>query len=341
MKKSCSFALAALVPATCRTRYAAARCGWAASALHGGALAVRRTQSSAAGSGRGDHEAAPCAQQAQQASTSTFQPRVAKPRAQQAQGGASSRRKRGPLAWLGSTPDLQRWNDVAHHFWELSVRPGDTVIDATCGNGHDTVQLLGLVTGRSPRDQRGTIVRDSGYQAQALPAATPDTPLGSVLACDVSEEAVVSTRRRVAGALGELGLGLDLDAAMDSGLLRFQLGCHSAFPEDIPPHTVSLVVYNLGWLPRSSKEWTTKTETTLASIRSARRLLKPGGMISILCYVGHGEGAREGAAVEEALGALDRHEWGVANYRLPNVPAAPVLYLLQRRHPDRPDGDDA
>lgn len=29
--------------------------------------------------------------------------------------------------------------------WRKVVRPGDTVIDATCGNGHDTLELARLV----------------------------------------------------------------------------------------------------------------------------------------------------------------------------------------------------
>ena len=35
--------------------------------------------------------------------------------------------------------------DLAHSYWARLVRPGDTVIDATCGNGHDTLQLAQLV----------------------------------------------------------------------------------------------------------------------------------------------------------------------------------------------------
>jgi precorrin-6B methylase 2 len=34
---------------------------------------------------------------------------------------------------------------LCHLFLRLAVHPGDTVIDATCGNGHDTLFLAGLV----------------------------------------------------------------------------------------------------------------------------------------------------------------------------------------------------
>ena len=33
----------------------------------------------------------------------------------------------------------------AHHIWKEVVSAGDIVIDATCGNGHDTIYLARLV----------------------------------------------------------------------------------------------------------------------------------------------------------------------------------------------------
>ncbi len=35
-------------------------------------------------------------------------------------------------------------NDIAHGYFERIVRDGDTIIDATCGNGHDTLILSKL-----------------------------------------------------------------------------------------------------------------------------------------------------------------------------------------------------
>ena len=34
--------------------------------------------------------------------------------------------------------------DLAHHYWMQIVKKGDTVIDATCGNGKDTLILARL-----------------------------------------------------------------------------------------------------------------------------------------------------------------------------------------------------
>lgn len=35
--------------------------------------------------------------------------------------------------------------EVAHLVWKLVVQKGDTVVDATCGNGNDTLALAKLV----------------------------------------------------------------------------------------------------------------------------------------------------------------------------------------------------
>jgi len=43
-----------------------------------------------------------------------------------------------PYPW--STPIT-----LAHHYWELLLQPYDIVIDATCGNGKDTLKLATLV----------------------------------------------------------------------------------------------------------------------------------------------------------------------------------------------------
>lgn len=50
-----------------------------------------------------------------------------------------------------------------------------------------------------------------------------------------------------------------------------------------------LARYNLGWLPGGDKSITTKLEDTLESIEAAKRVVKHGGMISVMLYRGHAE----------------------------------------------------
>ncbi len=56
---------------------------------------------------------------------------------------------------------------MSHMYIKLVVQAADTVVDATCGNGHDTMFLAGLV------------------------------PQGRVLAFDIAEEAIINTRKMI------------------------------------------------------------------------------------------------------------------------------------------------
>lgn len=38
--------------------------------------------------------------------------------------------------------------DIAHTFWQKIVKPGDIVVDATAGNGHDSLFLASLTPGK-------------------------------------------------------------------------------------------------------------------------------------------------------------------------------------------------
>lgn len=57
--------------------------------------------------------------------------------------------------------------ELAHEIWQAHVTDGDTVIDATCGNGHDTRVLAEL------------------------------TPSGRVFACDIQPDAIKKTKQKL------------------------------------------------------------------------------------------------------------------------------------------------
>ncbi|MCI5052916.1 MAG: methyltransferase domain-containing protein [Simkaniaceae bacterium] len=148
----------------------------------------------------------------------------------------------------------------AHEFWSSHVKPGDHIIDATCGNGHDALFLANL----SP---------------------------GSLHLFDIQPEALAATHHRLFHLK-------DLNA-------HYYLASHENFPE-LPP--ISLIVYNLGYLPTANKAITTCTSSTLRSIKSALTLLKPGGMITITCYPGHLEGEDESNALKKFIPTLSNCE---------------------------------
>lgn len=191
-----------------------------------------------------------------------------------------------------------RWNswhiDEAHILWKRLVSPGDTVIDATCGNGYDTMLLAQL-------------------------ALRPDK--GTLFVIDIQAEALDYTRAKLKEALTE-----DLLSRV-----TFEQRSHATFPQEIPESSVRLIVYNLGYLPGSDKSVTTRVESTLQSVDHAQRLLCPGGVISITCYPGHPEGKREEEALMGYAASLDAHRWRCRFCRCLNRPEAPSLLFIERR----------
>ena len=153
-------------------------------------------------------------------------------------------------------PLFQSHIDLAHSLWKKIVKKGDLIVDATCGNGHDTLILAKL----------------------ALTSKE-----GTLYAMDKQTKAIVSCKGLLSKELPEEILSK----------VHFVQGCHSRFPSEIAQESASLIVYNLGYLPGGDKSQTTETATTLLSVQKALSLLSKGGVISITCYPGHKEGMVE------------------------------------------------
>lgn len=182
----------------------------------------------------------------------------------------------------------------AHQLWEKHIFPGDLVIDATCGNGHDTLILAKLALTNS---------------------------FGSVITIDIQPEAISKAQEH---------LKSNLSAEMFS-LIDFHLGCHSQFPKILLEKSVRLVVYNLGYLPGGNKALTTCTETTLESIRQAQHLLMPKGIICITCYPGHPEGKKEREVLLHYVEKLNYQDWSCSHHHWVNTVSAPSVILIQSR----------
>src|SRR5690606_25537032 len=105
--------------------------------------------------------------------------------------------------------------------------------------------------------------------------------------------------------------------------------------------------YNLGYLPGGDKTITTLADHTVDSLQCAVKLIKPGGIVSILCYPGHTEGKTETERVRsfatelgEVLSLLqtisqrysidgtDSQQWRVFEHKPLNRPTSPVLITL-------------
>ena len=169
------------------------------------------------------------------------------------------------------------------------IEPGDWVIDATTGNGHDTIFLANLVG-------------DSG----------------KVLAFDVQEEAIRNASAR-------------LDAAGLSGRTEFLHRSHLEMERHAESESISVIMFNLGYLPGQNHEQSTTVDATLLALEISTRLIKPEGVISVICYPGHPAGMLEAKRIEDWVGSVTENGWRAAKYSLPGTrKPAPFLVILKK-----------
>ena len=186
---------------------------------------------------------------------------------------------------------IRQTTEFALHIVRAYVKPGDTVVDATCGNGHDTLALASMEPAR-------------------------------LYAFDVQEEAV----RATIALLEANGYSKSISEGniIVKQLAHEEMTGFVAFP-------VKAIVFNLGYLPGGDKTLTTRAETTLTAVQSAMELLQPDGLICITMYSGHGEGKREKEVLLDFAESLDAAEWHTAYISMPNQRHAPPEILLITR----------
>ena len=187
--------------------------------------------------------------------------------------------------------DLSRVQQ-AHRAIAEVLQTGDIAIDATVGNGHDTLFLASQV------------------------GAT-----GKVYGFDIQQQALDSAWQRLeqAGQTAQVSLyhaGHELMAML--------------LPESVAGR-VQAVMFNLGYLPGGDKQRTTGASTTLAALQSALSLLAPGGVISLLAYTGHPGGREEAELVKGWASALARDYFSVSVTIPQSEQGNPPEWLLIKR----------
>jgi hypothetical protein len=160
---------------------------------------------------------------------------------------------------------------LAHSLWKETILPGvDTVIDATCGNGKDSVALAEMLF-----DQHSDYGddKDDGREELLQP---------ELLCIDIQSRAAANTTEALRGVL---------DSETFENNVRILGGTsHAPLPQPRNSQSVGLICYNLGWLPGSSADdksaFATKVVTTMYSLTDAALLLRVGGLLSIMTYPG-------------------------------------------------------
>jgi predicted methyltransferase len=181
----------------------------------------------------------------------------------------------------------------AHAVLEKIISEGDYAIDATVGNGHDTLFLANCVGGH-----------------------------GKVYGFDIQEAALDETYRRL--STEGLAQRVSLYHAGHEAMAM-------VLPETVSGK-VKAVMFNLGYLPGGDKQRTTAIATTLAALEQAREMLAPGGAISVLAYTGHPGGREEAEAVKAWAATLSPDYYDVSVV-IPQGTSgtAPEWLLLSRR----------
>ncbi|WKY47255.1 class I SAM-dependent methyltransferase [Eubacteriaceae bacterium ES3] len=183
-----------------------------------------------------------------------------------------------------------RITDLVWRFLEPVICTGDKVLDATAGNGNDT---LGLAR------------------------AVGET--GKVFAFDIQKSAIDKTQLLL--EQNELRHRVRLIQAEHSNFDKYL--------EDDGVNSIKAVTINLGYLPGGTQEVVTKTETTMVLLNKCLCFLEAGGLMTVCLYPGHPEGQKETATVLDWARNLEKpfvsHHFQTLNRNHP-----PTLLIVQK-----------
>ncbi|MBR6107690.1 MAG: class I SAM-dependent methyltransferase [Oscillospiraceae bacterium] len=158
-----------------------------------------------------------------------------------------------------------------------------------------------------------------GNDTKLLCELTGDT--GSVIGFDIQQEAIDSA----AALLAENGL-------------RAELHCesHAEMEKYAKAGTVCCAVFNFGWLPRGSHEIYTHADSSIAALKAALRLLRPGGSLVLCIYYGGANGFTERDALNAYLAALDSRFYTVLQCSFPNRTGCPpyAVFVTKDSEPE-------
>jgi precorrin-6B methylase 2 len=180
----------------------------------------------------------------------------------------------------------------SHHLLEEIILPGETVIDATCGNGNDTLFLSKLV-GEN----------------------------GEVIAFDIQDEAIHQTDQLlIEHGYTNVSLVLDSHANMENYLSKDLEG------------KIGGAIFNLGYLPKSDKSIITKGDSTIKAIQTILPYLKPNGRIILVVYYGHDGGEEEKNSILKHVISLDQKKFDVLRYGFINQKNdPPFIIAIQKK----------
>lgn len=186
---------------------------------------------------------------------------------------------------------IRQTTELAMHIISAYIEKGSIIVDATCGNGNDTLSL-----------------------AQSLP---------SKLYCfDIQKDAIDKTR--------SLLLDRGYAKSLNDGTIKLICDTHSNM-SDYVKEAPNVIVFNLGYLPGGDKEKSTTKTTTLEATSQALELLAKNGVLSIVMYSGHPEGYEEKQSLVSWSKTLDSKIYHSAYISFTNQYNSPPEILMITR----------
>ena len=190
-------------------------------------------------------------------------------------------------------PTGVRWSHALH---SPRLRAGDIVVDATAGNGHDTLFLMRHVL-----------------------------PGGRVFTFDVQSQALEETRKKIASHEAFIS-NPDCITLIHAG--------HETMDRHLPAEMrgqIRAFMFNLGYLPSGDKTKFTAAGTTLSALRMASEWLAEYGVITVVCYPGHAGGDTEADAVEQWAAHLPSEAFEAQKIAFLNLEGSPPRCIVVRK----------
>lgn len=183
-----------------------------------------------------------------------------------------------------------------HSIIKSQAKSGGTYIDATMGNGHDTLFLCQM----------------AGDE-------------GSVWAFDIQEQALEATKALLAEHGYGCGSGYRYGYGENVHLIK---DGHENMDRYLGPQTADVICFNFGYLPGGDHAIATKAQTSVTAVRKGLEILKSGGMMSLCIYSGGDTGFEEKERILEYVKGLSSREYTVIvneYYNRGNCPPMPVF----------------
>lgn len=177
----------------------------------------------------------------------------------------------------------------AHQFILDHLKAGEVAIDATVGNGHDTLFLAKQVSVQ-----------------------------GILFGFDVQQQAIESARAKLDG--DSMFKNISLFNTSHENMTEFIATQYHG--------KIKAVMFNLGYLPGSDKAIITKANSTLVALNQAIELLATHGVITIMAYSGHPGGEEESKKVKQWCNQLNIDEYRVKQINSSETLSSPSLFNI-------------